>query len=158
MEAHLLAGMAHRELGDQRAANQAAERALALAEPDRPILPFLITGSRELLEALPRHETAHAALLADILDVIRGASPAARDQHPSPQPEDFERLSPGELRVLRYLPTNLSRLEIARDLSVSPNTVSTHIRSIYAKLGVRDRSMAVQRARELRLLAAGRTG
>ncbi|MGO9187607.1 MAG: helix-turn-helix transcriptional regulator [Streptosporangiaceae bacterium] len=57
----------------------------------------------------------------------------------------------------RYLPTNLSRLEIARDLSVSPNTVSTHIRSIYAKPGVRDRSSAVQRARELRLLAAGRT-
>ena len=154
VEAQLLAGMAHRELDDQRAANQAAERALALAEPDRPVLPFLMTGSRELLEALPRHETAHAALLADILDVMHGASPAARDQHPSLQPEE---LSPGELRVLRYLPTNLSRLEIARDLSVSPNTVSTHIRSIYAKLGVRDRSSAVQRARELRLLAAGRT-
>ncbi len=154
LEAQLLAGLAHRELGDQRAANQAAERALALAEPDRPVLPFLMTGSRELLQALPRHETAHAALLADILDVMHGASPAARDQHPSPQPEE---LSPGELRVLRYLPTNLSRLEIARDLSVSPNTVSTQIRSIYAKLGVRDRSSAVQRARELRLLAAGRT-
>ena len=68
-----------------------------------------------------------------------------------------EELSPGELRVLRYLPTNLSRPEIAGELSVSPNTVSTHIRSIYAKLQVRDRSSAVQRARELRLLAAGRT-
>src|SRR5208282_1597971 len=154
VEAHLLAGLAHRELGDQRAANQAAERALALAEPDRPVLPFLMTGSCELLEALPRHQTAHAALLADILDVMHGASPAAIDKHPSPQPEE---LSPGELRVLRYLPTNLSRLEIARELSVSANTVSTHIRSIYAKLGVRDRSSAVQRARELRLLAAGRT-
>jgi hypothetical protein len=44
--------------------------------------------------------------------------------------------------------------EIAAELSVSPNTVSAHIRSIYAKLGVRDRSSAVQRARELRLLAA----
>ena len=154
VEAHLLAGLAYRELGDQRAANQAAERALALTEPDRPVLPFLMTGSRELLEALPRHQTAHAALLADILDVMHGASPAAGDKHPSPQPEE---LSPGELRVLRYLPTNLSRLEIAGELSVSPNTVSTHIRSIYAKLGVRDRSSAVQRARELRLLAAGRT-
>jgi LuxR family maltose regulon positive regulatory protein len=59
--------------------------------------------------------------------------------------------------VLRYLPTNLSRPEIAGELSVSPNTVSAHIRSIYAKLGVRDRSSAVRRARELRLLAAGRT-
>jgi MFS family permease len=51
----------------------------------------------------------------------------------------------------------LSRPEIAGQLSVSPNTVNAHIRSIYAKLGVRDRSAAVRRARELRLLAAGRT-
>ena len=153
VEAHLLAGLAHRELGDQRAANQAAERALALAEADRLVLPFAMTGSRELLEALPRHETAHAALLADILDVLHGSSPAAENQ---PPPLDVEELSPGELRVLRYLPTNLSRPEIAGELSVSVNTVSTHVRSIYAKLQVRDRSSAVQRARELRLLAAGR--
>jgi LuxR family maltose regulon positive regulatory protein len=154
MEAHLLAGLAHRELGDQRAASQAAERALALAEADRLILPFAMTGSAGLLEALPRHETAHAALLADILDVLHGASPPARQSWLPPA----EELSPGELRVLRYLPTNLSRPEIAGELSVSPNTVNAHIRSIYAKLGVRDRSSAVRRARELRLLAAaGRT-
>ena len=152
MEAHLLAGLGHRQLGDQRAANQAAERALALAEADRLVLPFAMTGSAELLEALPRHETAHAALLADILDVLHGSSPAAQQQSPSPT----EELSPGELRVLRYLPTNLSRPEIASELSVSLNTVSTHIRSIYAKLGVADRSAAVRRARQLRLLAAVR--
>ena len=155
MEAHLLAGLTHRELGDQPAANQAAERALALAESDRLVLPFAMTGSAGLLEALPRHETAHAALLADILDVLHGASPAAKDRSSSPPAEE---LSPGELRVLRYLPTNLSRPEIAGELSVSPNTVNAHIRSIYAKLQVRDRSSAVRRARELRLLAAaGRT-
>jgi LuxR family transcriptional regulator, maltose regulon positive regulatory protein len=154
VEAHLLAGLAHRELGDQRAASQAAERALALAESDRLILPFAMTGSAALLEALPRHQTAHAALLADILDVLHGASPAASQQTFLPPAEE---LSPGELRVLRYLPTNLSRPEIAGELSVSPNTVSAHIRSIYAKLQVRDRSSAVRRARELRLLAAGRT-
>jgi len=154
MEAHLLAGLAHRQLGDQRAASQAAERALALAEPDRLVLPFAMTGSRELLEALPRHQTAHGALLADILDVLHGSSPAAKEQSPSPPTEE---LSPGELRVLRYLPTNLSRPEIASELSVSLNTVGTHLRSIYAKLQVRDRSSAVQRARELRLLAASRT-
>jgi LuxR family transcriptional regulator, maltose regulon positive regulatory protein len=155
MEAHLLAGLAHRELGDQRAASQAAEHALALAEADRLILPFAMTGSAGLLEALPRRETAHAALLADILDVLHGASPAAKEQSSPPPAEE---LSPGELRVLRYLPTNLSRPEIAGELSVSPNTVNAHIRSIYAKLSVRDRSSAVQRARELRLLAAvGRT-
>jgi len=59
--------------------------------------------------------------------------------------------------VLRYLPTNLSRPEIAGELSVSTNTVSTHLRNIYAKLQVRDRSSAVRRARELRLLAARRS-
>ena len=155
MEAHLLAGLAHRALGDQRAASQAAERALALAEADRLILPFAMTGSAGLLEALPRHQTAHAALLADILDVLHGASPAAKDRSSSPPAED---LSPGELRVLRYLPTNLSWPEIAGQLSVSPNTVNAHIRSIYAKLQVGDRSSAVRRARDLRLLAAaGRT-
>jgi LuxR family maltose regulon positive regulatory protein len=58
--------------------------------------------------------------------------------------------------VLRYLPTNLSRPQIADELSVSPNTVNTHLRSIYAKLQVRDRTAAVQRARDLRLLAPHR--
>jgi LuxR family maltose regulon positive regulatory protein len=154
MEAHLLAGLAHRQLGDQRAASQAAERALALAESDRLILPFAMTGSAELLETLPRHQTAHGALLADILDILHSSSPAAKKQSSWPPAEE---LSPGELRVLRYLPTNLSRPEIAGELSVSLNTVSTHLRSIYAKLQVRDRSSAVRRARELRLLAAGRT-
>jgi LuxR family maltose regulon positive regulatory protein len=93
-------------------------------------------------------------LLADILDVPHGSSPA--DQEQSSLPPAGE-LSPGELRVLRYLPTNLSRPEIAGELSLSPNTVNTHVRSIYAKLQVRDRTSAVQRARQLRLLAAGRT-
>ena len=153
VEAHLLTGLAYRELSDQRAANQATERALALAESDRVVLPFAMTGSCELLEALPRHETAHAALLAEILDVLHGSSPATKVQSSPPA----EELSPGELKVLRYLPTNMSRPEIAGELSVSVNTVSTHVRSIYAKLQVRDRSSAVQRARELRLLAAGRT-
>jgi LuxR family transcriptional regulator, maltose regulon positive regulatory protein len=154
VEAQLLAGLAHRELGDQRAANQAAERALALAESDRLVLPFAMTGSRELLEALPRHQTAHAALLADILDVLHGSSLTTKDQAASPP---TEQLSPSELKVLRYLPTNLSRPEIASELCVSVNTVNTQIRSIYAKLRARDRSSAVERARELRLLSTGRT-
>jgi LuxR family maltose regulon positive regulatory protein len=152
VETHLLAGLAHRQLGDQRAANQAAERALALAESDRLVLPFAMTGSAELLEALPTHQTAHAALLADILDILHGSSPPPTERSPLPPAEE---LSPGELRVLRFLPTNLSRPEIAGELSVSVNTVNAHVRSIYAKLQVRDRNSAVRRARELRLLAAG---
>jgi LuxR family transcriptional regulator, maltose regulon positive regulatory protein len=154
VEAHLLAALAHRELGEQRAATAAAESALALAEPDRLVLPFAMTGSRELLEAMPRHETAHAALVTDILDVIRGSSISPGNKLSLAQ---IEQLSPSELRVLRYLPTNLSRPEIAGELSVSVNTVNTHIRNIYAKLQAQDRSSAVERAREMRLLSAGLT-
>ena len=152
VETHLLAGLAHRDRGDQRAANQAAEHALGLAEPDRLVLPFVMTGVENLLEALPRHATAHAALLTDILDVVHGLSLAAKVQSSLAQTEE---LSPSELRVLRYLPTNLSRPEIANELSVSVNTVNTHVRNIYAKLQARDRFSAVRRARELRLLSAG---
>jgi LuxR family transcriptional regulator, maltose regulon positive regulatory protein len=53
--------------------------------------------------------------------------------------------------------TNLTRQEIAGELSVSINTVSTHLRNIYVKLDAKDRSAAVLRARELRLLTVGRT-
>ena len=152
VEANLLAALAHRELGRQRAATAAAERALALAEADRLVLPFAMTGSLELLEAIPRHETAHAALLTDILDVMRGSTISSGNESSLAEIEQF---SPSELRVLRYLPTNLSRPEIASELSVSVNTVNTHMRNIYAKLQAQDRSSAVQRAREMRLLSAG---
>ncbi|HEV2258917.1 MAG TPA: LuxR C-terminal-related transcriptional regulator, partial [Streptosporangiaceae bacterium] len=153
VEAQLLAGLAYGQLGDQRAANQAAERALALAEPDRLVLPFATTGSRQLLEALPRHDTAHGALLTDILDIMDGSS-LTLEENPAPLAQE---LSPSELRVLRYLPTHLSRHEIAGELCISQNTVGTHLRRIFAKLGADDRSAAVHRARELRLLSAGRT-
>jgi len=110
-----------------------------------------MTGVDKLLDAMPRRESAHAALLTDILDVVHGAPLAAKVPPVAPTQE----LSPTELRVLRYLPTNLSRPQIAGELSVSVNTVNTHIRNIYAKLQATDRSSAVQRARELRLLSTG---
>jgi LuxR family maltose regulon positive regulatory protein len=151
LEAHLLDALACRDLGDDRAAHAAVERALRLAEPDRLILPFAMTGAGELLAAVPRHATSHRALRADILDIIHGrGSVTAVPSLPA------EQLSRSELRVLRYLPTNLTRPEIAEELSVSVNTVSTHIRRIYAKLGATDRSSAVRRGRDLRLLSSGR--
>jgi LuxR family maltose regulon positive regulatory protein len=152
VEAHLLAGIAHLDLGDRNAAAVAAEAALAAAEPDRLIFPFAMTEAAELLDALPRHQTAHGALLADIVDILRDEpAPGSEGEIPSPPQE----LSPSELRVLRYLPTNLTRPEIARELYVSINTVNTHMRNIYSKLGARDRSSAVRRARELRILSTG---
>jgi LuxR family maltose regulon positive regulatory protein len=154
VETFLLAGIAHLELGDRNAAADAAEGALTVAEPDRLIFPFVMAEAAELLDALPRHETAHGALLADIVDLLRGESAPSPHRERLSQPEE---LSPSELRVLRYLPTNLTRPEIARELYVSINTVNTHIRNIYSKLGARDRSSAVQCARDLRLLSAGRS-
>ena len=152
VEAHLLAGIAHLQMGDRDAAAAAAEAALATAERDRLIFPFALTDAAELLETLPRHETAHGALLADIVDLLRGEPVPSTDQEPLAEPDE---LSPSELRVLRYLPTNLTRPEIARELYVSINTVNTHMRNIYSKLGAHDRSSAVQRARQLRLLSTG---
>jgi LuxR family maltose regulon positive regulatory protein len=151
IEAHLLDGLASRDLGDQPAVRAAVEQALNLAEQDRLILPFAMTGAWELLDTLPAWETSHAALVADILDAVHGGAPAPPMELPA------EELSPSELRVLRYLPTNLTRPEIAGELSISLHTVNTHIRRIYAKLGATDRSAAVQRGRELRLLSTGRT-
>jgi LuxR family maltose regulon positive regulatory protein len=154
VETHLLAGVAHLHLGDRNAAATAAEAALAAAESDRLIFPFALTEAADLLDEVPRHDTAHGALLADIVDLLRGGTAPSTDRERPSQPEE---LSPSELRVLRYLPTNLTRPDIARELYVSINTVNTHIRNIYSKLGARDRSSAVGRARELRLLSAGRS-
>jgi LuxR family maltose regulon positive regulatory protein len=154
IEAHLLAGLAHLQLADRNAAVAAAEAALAAAEPDRLILPFALTHSADLLDLLPRHQTAHGALLADIVDVLQGATLPSTDRAIRSSPVE---LTPTELRLLRYLPTNMTRREIAGELFLTVNTINTHMRNIYSKLDVRDRSSAVKRARELRLLSTGRS-
>jgi LuxR family transcriptional regulator, maltose regulon positive regulatory protein len=154
IEAHLLDALACRDLGDERGCQEAAEQALNLAEPDRLILPFAMTGAWQLLETMPRHGTSHAALVTDILDAVGGPDRGGLNPRAI---LPVEKLSRSELRVLRYLPTNLTRRQIAAELSVSLNTVDTHVRRIYAKLGAADRTAAVERARELRLLSVGRT-
>ncbi len=153
VEAHLLEGLSHLALGERTAAAAAVEAALAAAEPDQLIFPFAMSNTAELLDVLSPHQTAHSALVADVIDLLRGAPAPRVDRQRLPQPGE---LSPSELRVLRFLPTNLTRSEIARSLHVSVNTVNTHIRSIYSKLGASDRSSAVRQARDLRLLAIGR--
>jgi LuxR family transcriptional regulator, maltose regulon positive regulatory protein len=94
------------------------------------------------------------SLLAEIQGALAGATPAPRA---GPRPL-LEALSESELRVLRYLPTNLTAPEIARQLYVSPNTVRTHIKSRYAKLDAYRRAEAVESARALGLLAPPGTG
>jgi LuxR family transcriptional regulator, maltose regulon positive regulatory protein len=151
---YLLEAIARDALGDPAAAATAIERALDQAEPDGLLLPFLVYLAPGLLERHARHGTAHAALVAEIRGLLAGTRPAPT--HPRPKPL-LEPLSGSELRVLRYLPTNLSAAEIARQLSVSSNTVKTHIRHLYAKFGTHHRAEAVDLARALGLLAPAGT-
>jgi LuxR family transcriptional regulator, maltose regulon positive regulatory protein len=154
VEAFLLEAIVRDALGDPAAAGRALERALDLAEPDGARFFFLIHPAPRLLERHARHRTAHAALAAEILDLLAGRRPAPPPGGPQPP---LEPLSESEIRVLRYLPTNLSTPEIANELYVSPNTVRTHIRHLYAKLGTHHRTEAVARARSLSLLAPSAT-
>ncbi|MES4886265.1 LuxR C-terminal-related transcriptional regulator [Streptomyces sp. NPDC000349] len=155
-QAFLLEAIARTALGDPRAAAAALERALDLAEPDGVLLWFLLHPVPDLLESLPAHRTTHAALIAEILGLLAGHQPAMQPTTAAPWPL-AEPLSRSELRVLRYLPTNLTTPEIAAQLGVSPNTVKVHVRHLYAKLGAHRRAEAVARARALRLLAPGAT-
>ncbi|WP_167486677.1 LuxR C-terminal-related transcriptional regulator [Nocardia terpenica] len=143
----LLEAIAQDALGNLEAAEAAVERALDAAEPDGELLWFLLHPVPDLLERRARHRTGHPALVAEIQSMLTGHDP--RPAEPEPQ----ETLSDSEIRILRYLPTHLSAPEIARELSVSPNTVKTHLRNLYTKLGVHRRSEAVGHARALGLLA-----
>jgi LuxR family transcriptional regulator, maltose regulon positive regulatory protein len=147
--AFLLEAIARDAAGDEDAAGRALERSLDLAEPDGMVWWFLLHPVPGLLERHAGHRTAHAALIAGIRGLLAGTGtgpPPARPMPPEP-------LSESELRVLRYLPTNLTAPEIARELSISPNTAKTHIRHVYAKLGTHYRTEAVEHARALGLLA-----
>jgi LuxR family maltose regulon positive regulatory protein len=150
IEALLLEAIARDGLGDPVAAARVLERALDAAEPGGLLLPFLLYPAPELLERHSRLRTTHASLLAEIRVLLSGQTPAGRPGDAEPL---IEPLLESELRVLRYLPTNLPASEIAAELFVSQNTIRTHMRNVYLKLGVHSRADAVTRARELGLLA-----
>lgn len=119
------------------------------------LLPFVLHPARGLLERHPRHRTAHASLISEILNLLAGREPGSRA---SDTKRLREPLTESETRVLRYLPTNLSVQEIAGELYLSANTVKFHCRHLYAKLGVHQRSEAVAHARALGLLAPSSRG
>jgi len=150
IQAVLLKARAEDALGDTGASSRALERALDLAEPGGWLLPFVLHPAPELLERHLRLRTTHASLISEILNLLSGHAPMARPERAEPLEEP---LSQSELRVLRYLPTNLRAPEIASELFVSLNTIRTHMRNVYAKLGVHSRADAVKRARDLGLLA-----
>src|SRR5262249_51480796 len=146
----LLEAIARDARGDSRAAASAVERALDLAEPEGTLWWFVLHPAADLLERHARHGTAHAALIAEILSLLAGNRSAPPPAGPRPP---LEPLSGSEVRVLRYLPTNLSMRQIAAELYVSHTPVRTHITHLYAKLGTHTRAEAVARARAFGLLA-----
>ncbi len=153
----LLEARARDALGDQATAGCVLERALDLAEPDGLLLPFLLDPVPVLLGRLHRGQTAHRALISQVLDLLpgpaRSAPPAGGRAGWARGGGLVEQITDTETRVLRYLPTHLTAPEIAAELWLSVNTVNTHTRHLYAKLGVHSRQEAVARARALGLLA-----
>ncbi|HEX3131049.1 MAG TPA: LuxR C-terminal-related transcriptional regulator, partial [Thermoanaerobaculia bacterium] len=150
IQALLLEAIARDALRDPVAASRALERALDLAEPYGLLAMFLLYATPDLLKRQARLGTAHASLISEILNLLAGQTPPASSEEVEPLREP---LSESELRVLRYLPTNLRAPEIAAELFVSLNTIRTHMRHVYTKLGVHSRGDAVERARALGLLA-----
>jgi LuxR family maltose regulon positive regulatory protein len=148
VHAFWLDAIARDAAGDAAAARRALERALDLAAPEGLRYPFLVDRAPELLERHRRRGTAHALLIAEILNALADRAPSSDETRGLREP-----LSQAETRVLRYLPTKLSAPEIAGQLYLSVNTVKTHMRHLYDKLGVHRRHEAVEQARALGLLA-----
>ncbi|QAY74207.1 hypothetical protein ET445_13615 [Agromyces protaetiae] len=153
MDIDLVHALALRAAGRTAEAHARLEAALDLGEPARFLRPLVSHGPllATLLAAHLAHGTSHAAFVAEALELMAPTSGLAGAAAPEP-------LTPRERQVLGYLPSNMSHEEIAAALFVSVNTVKTHARSIYRKLGVDGRRAAVARARELRLLAPASLG
>lgn len=149
IEALVLEALAHRALGADEDAQLRIADALALAEPEFARRPFLDGGGavRELLAQHLRVTNAQRWFASELIAALDGRS--ANDGAPA---DLLEPLSEREREVLRYLPTVMSNADIAAELFVSVNTVKTHVKSIYRKLGATRRQDAVRRARQLRLL------
>ena len=131
------------------------QAAVLLAEPEGYVRLFAEEGApmTALLKALPKPSSPPGY-------VRRLLAATARTAHPAPaRPGNLvEPLSERELDVLRLLGSDLDGPDIARALSVSLNTVRTHTRNIYAKLGVTSRRAAVRQAQVLDLLPGPRHG
>ena len=129
---------------DVPSALDALRRAVTLAEAEGFVRVVADEGPpiAALLRALPRHDPAHAYGRRLLAAVVGAPTPRTL----------VDPLSDRELDVLRLLSSDLGGPDIARELSVSLNTVRTHTKSIYAKLGVTSRRAAVHRAHDLGVL------
>jgi LuxR family maltose regulon positive regulatory protein len=158
----LLEAIARDALGDPAAARDAMRRALDIAKIDGALTAFLFhPPARELFDRCAPDRGEQAALAAEIRSLLPAEAKLGvygGSARPTGSFRLVDPLSKSEFRVLRYLPTNLSTPEIARELSLSVHTVRTHVRHLSAKLGAHGRGEVVVRARALGLLApSGRT-
>ncbi|MFI7216939.1 LuxR C-terminal-related transcriptional regulator [Micromonospora maritima] len=150
--AGLLEAVSAGSAGDARRAGRLLEEVLALAEPEGCRRVFT-RAEPEVRDLLATHLDSGTAYWATVSDLVRDV-----DAHrPEPTPVASARtldepLTERELTILRYLQSILSNVEIAAELSLSVNTVKTHVRNIYRKLDATRRREAVRRARELRLI------
>src|SRR5690349_5286990 len=151
IEILVLQALARQARGDVPAALASLQRALALAEPEGYVRIFIDAGPpmASLLRAAAKHGIAPGYVRRLLAAVNKTGDSTAASQGLT------EPLSERELDVLRLLGTDLGGPDIARELVVSLNTVRTHTKNIYAKLGVNNRRAAVRRARELDLSRTG---
>jgi LuxR family maltose regulon positive regulatory protein len=160
IEILVLQALAHRMRGDIPAALAPLQRALTLAEPEGYVRIFADEGPclAELLETAAKHGIARSYLrqLLAAFGTAVDSTGKARDDT-SVMQDLVEPLSERELDVLRLLRSDLDGPEIARRLTVSLNTMRTHTKNIYAKLGANNRRAAVSRADELGLFSRTRT-
>ena len=148
IEILVLQALAHEAQGNIPSALDPLERALTLAEPEGYVRIFVDEGPPML--ALLR-EAAEHGVAPNYGSQLQAAFGKAEGGRPVTQ-FLIEPLSERELEVLRMLGTELNGPEIARELMVSLNTMRTHTKNIYNKLGVNNRRAAVRRAEELDLL------
>jgi LuxR family maltose regulon positive regulatory protein len=147
IEILLLLSLAYHLQGGTGTALVSLERALTLAEPEGYFRIFVDEGP-PMVQLL--QEAARQKISPNYVRRLLAAFDEAEDTG-SPSPTLIEPLSERELQVLRLLGSEMSGPEIARQLMVSLNTLNTHIKNIYGKLGVNNRRAALRQAEELHL-------
>ena len=160
IEVEILRASAHAAAGERDVALQALEHAVHLADADRWVRVFVDAGPvvTELLGVLAGRR-ASPDFVRTLLDAVpapagqdAGATAGAGGGTRDPRLALLDPLSERELVVLRLLRSDLDGPAIARELVVSLNTVRTHTKHIYTKLGVNNRRAAISRAHQLGLL------
>jgi LuxR family maltose regulon positive regulatory protein len=130
------------------------ERALTLAHPGGLVFPFLELGTpmTALLSQLPRDTTSGPFIEQILAAATPVGSPAGTGPTRVKRPP-VDLLTDREAEILELLPQRLQNKEIATRLFISPQTVNSHLKNVYKKLGVSNRRQAVARAAELGLLS-----